>query len=146
VRIGNYIKNHPIDRESPGNNFIPVIRSLWELINTIFSAKWNILHFDSEKVLTIRKYVTKNFASLFKDIIQGLTKVPKEKMSPLAPTPALTSDVSSTPPPSTALVVPHSPNKNIDNVIKKAPKPSNLKKLYVQASKVNISSSIEDVL
>ena len=146
VRIGNYIKNHLINRESLGNDFIPVVRSLWELINTIFSAKWDILCFDSEKALTIRKCVTKDFVPLFKDIIKGSTKVPKEKTSLLAPTPTLTSNVLGASLPPTALVVPHSPNKNVDNVIKKASKPSNLKKSYAQTSKVNISSSIEGVL
>jgi len=48
--------------------------------------------------------------------------------------------------PPTALVVSHSPNKNVNDIIKKALKPSNLKKLYAQASKGNILSSIEDVL
>ena len=50
--------------------------------------------------------------------------------------------------PSTAntLVAPSSSNKNIDSTVKKAPKPSNMKKFYMQASKSNVSYNIKDVL
>ena len=50
--------------------------------------------------------------------------------------------------PSTAntLVAPSSSNKNIDSTVKKAPKPLNMKKSYMQASKSNVSYNIKDVL
>ena len=50
------------------------------------------------------------------------------------------------PPPTTKLIVPTSSNNNFETVIKKVPKLLNMKKLYVQASKSNISCNIEDVL
>jgi len=50
------------------------------------------------------------------------------------------------PPPTTNLPVAPPSNKNVESVVKKAPKPLNMRKSYVQASKSNISSSTEDVL
>ena len=49
------------------------------------------------------------------------------------------------PPPTMKLIVSTSLNNNVETVIKKVPKPSNIKKLYIQASKSNISCNIEDV-
>ena len=48
-------------------------------------------------------------------------------------------------PPTTNLPVAPSSNKNVESV-KKALKPLNMRKYYVQASKSNILSNIEDVL
>ena len=53
--------------------------------------------------------------------------------------------VVASPPTANTLVAPSS-NKNIDSTVKKAPKPSNMKKSYMQASKSNVSYNIKDVL
>jgi len=50
------------------------------------------------------------------------------------------------PPPTMKLIVSTSLNNNVETVIKKVPKSSNIKKLYAQASKSNISYNIEDIL
>ena len=145
VRISNYIKNHPVSKKVISNDFVPVIKNLWNLFDTVFTSKWDVLLFDREKALTIRKCVGTNFASLFKEnTILGLSKpnakIPKEKPTPLASTPAVSSMpvVMSAPPPPPNMVVP--PNN------KKAPKPSTIKKSYVQASKANILSNINNVI
>ena len=39
VRICNYIKNHPTSKEMPSRDFVPVVKSLWELIDIIFTSK-----------------------------------------------------------------------------------------------------------
>jgi len=39
VRIRNYIKNCPTSKEIPSRDFIPVVKSLWELFNVIFASK-----------------------------------------------------------------------------------------------------------
>jgi len=142
VRISNYIKNHPIGKETISNDFVPVVKNLWNLFDTVFASNWDVLLFDREKALTIRKCVGTNFAPLFKEnAILGSSKpnteIPKEKLTPLASTPAVSSTpvVTSAPPPPPNVVVP--PNN------KKAPKPSTMKKSYVQASKANISSNID---
>ena len=38
-RIGSYIKNHPADKNLPSGDFIPVFKSLWKLIETIYTSK-----------------------------------------------------------------------------------------------------------
>ena len=143
VRISNYIKNHPISKEMISNDFVPVVKNLWNLFDTVFASNWDVLLFDREKALTIRKCVGTNFAPLFKEnAILGLlkpnAKIPKEKPTPLASTPAVSSTpvVTSAPPPPNVVVPPNN---------KKAPKPSTMKKSYVQASKANISN-IDDVI
>ena len=75
VRISNYIKNHPVGKEVISNNFVPVIKNLWNLFDTVFASKWDVLLFDREKALTIKKCVRTNFASLFREnTILGLSK------------------------------------------------------------------------
>ena len=61
-------------------------------------------------------------------------------------TPFPLPSVENAPPPTTNIsVVPPPPNKNVESTVKKAPKPLNMKKSYVQASKSNLSH-IEDIL
>jgi len=129
----------------PSRDFIPVVKSLWELFDVIFASKWDVLLFDREKALTIRKCVGIKFAPLFrKNTILGSLKPtfenPKEKSSSLASTPA----TSSAPPPSSMVVPPI--NKNNELINKKEPKPSNIRKFYAQVLKSNVSPNIENVL
>ena len=65
-RIGTYIKHHPVDKTPPKGDFILVIRNLWKLIDTIYSAKWNLLIFDKEKSLTIRKCVREHIMPYYR--------------------------------------------------------------------------------
>ena len=68
VRISNYIKNHPVSKKVISNNFVSVVvKNLWNLFDTVFTSKWDVLLFDREKALTIRKCVGTNFTSLFKE-------------------------------------------------------------------------------
>jgi len=39
IRISNYIKNHLLSKRRPSGDFIAVIKSLWELINSIFASE-----------------------------------------------------------------------------------------------------------
>jgi len=139
VRIRNYIKNHPTSKKMPSRDFIPVVKSLWELFDIIFASKWDVLLFNREKALTIRKCVSTNFTPLFREnTILGLLKPTvensKEKSSPSASTPA----TSSAPPPPSSMVIPLI-NKNNELINKKEPKPSNIRKSYTQVSKLNVS-------
>ena len=84
VRIENYIKNHPTSKETPSRDFIPVVKSLWKLFDVIFISKWDVLLFDREKTLTIRKCVSTNFAPLFREnailgSLKPTIKNPKKK-------------------------------------------------------------------
>jgi len=150
VRIGNYIKNCPTSKKTPSRDFIPVVKSLWELFDIIFVSKWDVLLFNIEKALekalTIRKCVGTNFASLFRenttlDLLKLTVEKLKEKSSLLASTPA----TPSAPPPSPSMVIPLI-NKNNQLINKKELKPSNIRKSYVQVSKLNVSPNIENIL
>jgi len=35
VRISNYIKNHPVGKEVISNDFVPVIKNLWNLFDSL---------------------------------------------------------------------------------------------------------------
>ena len=138
VRIENYIKNHPTSKETPSRDFIPVVKSLWKLFDVIFISKWDVLLFDREKTLTIRKCVSTNFAPLFREnailgSLKPTIKNPKKKSFSLASTPTTSSAPS--PPPS--VIIPPI-NKNNESINKKEPKPSNIRKSYVQVSKSNV--------
>ena len=146
VRIGNYIKNCPTSKKTPSRDFIPIIKSFWELFDVIFVLKWDVLLFDREKALTIRKYVGTNFASLFREnttlsSLKPTVKNLKEKSSSLASTPA----TSSAPLPSPSMVIPPI-NKNNESINKKESKPSNIRKSYTQVSKLNVLPNIENIL
>ena len=71
------------------------------------------------------------------------TMNPKENTTPPVVTPVLLFVVAS---PSTAFLAVLSFTKNVKTVIKKNTKPSSVKKLYMQASKMNISPNIKDIL
>ena len=63
-------------------------------------------------------------------------------MNTLSPLPS----AEAAPPPTINIPrAPPPPNKNVESTAKKDPKPSNLKKSYVQASKSNLSR-IEDIV
>ena len=130
----------------PSRDFIPVIKSFWELFDVIFVSKWNVFLFDIKKVLTIRKCVSTNFASLFRKnatlgSLKPTVEKSKRKSSPLAST----STTPSAPPPPPSVVVPPI-NKNNQSINKKEPKLSNIRKSYVQVSKLNVLPNIENVL
>ena len=61
-------------------------------------------------------------------------------------TPSPLPSAETTPPPTTNIsAAPPLPNKNVKSTVKKDPKPLNMKKFYVQASKSNLSH-IEDIV
>ena len=140
-RLRFYIKHHPVDKAPPKGEFVPVVEYLWKLIDTIYTTKWDSLIFNKEKTLTIRKCVREHIVPYYRQN-QLSTSTSDIKINtpfslPFAEAaPSPTTNTSVAPPPS---------NKNVESTIKKAPKPSNMKKSYVQASKSNLSH-IEDIL
>jgi len=138
-RIRTYIKHHLVDKVLPKGDFIPVVRNLWKLIDTIYTTKWDSLIFEKEKSLTIRKCVREYIMPYYRQK-QLLTSTMNMKMNISTPLPY----VGATPPLTTIMsVAPPPPNKNIESTVKKAPKPLNMKKSYVQASKSNVSHNID---
>ena len=126
-RLRFYIKHHPVDKALPKGKFVPVVEYLWKLIDTIYAAKWDSLIFDKEKTLTIRKCVEEHIMPYYRQN-QLSTSTSNMKMNTPSPLPF----TEAAPPPTTnTSVVPPSPNKNVESTVKKASKPSNMKKSYV---------------
>jgi len=146
-RIDFYIKSHLVDKNPPSGDFIPVVKSFWKLIEMIYTSKWDVLTFEKEASLTIWKYVRESIMLFYRkqESLMSNSANSKGKSTILNPIISLPSIAVSLPPITNLLVAPFS-NKNIESVVKKAPKPLNMRKYYVQASKSNILSNIEDVL
>ena len=136
-----------MDKKPPVGEFVPVVKSLWKLIETIYTLKWDLFVFDKEASLTIQKSIKDKIVPIYRkiDAISSKSANSKENPTSLNSTVSLPKSAVS-PPPIMKLIVPISLNNNVETVIKKVPKPSNIKKLYVQTSKSNISCNIEDVL
>jgi len=132
-RIINYIKNNLADKKSPAREFEQVTKGFWNLISAIYSSRWDLLPVEDGKnfCALVGKKILNNYVKL------GLVNQPEAK-KPLSsmPTTATNPNVPAIPPSSKMT----GPNE------KKAPKPMITKKSYVQASKANISLSIEDVI
>ena len=141
-RIETYIKYHPVDKAPPKKDFILVVRNLWKLIDIIYTAKWDSLIFDKEKSLIIRKCVREYIIPYYRQK-QLSTLTLNIEMNTPTPLPSMGVAPSPT---TNMLVAPPPPNKNVESTVKKASKPSIIKKSYTQASKSNILYNIEDIL
>ena len=141
-RIETYIKHHPVDKAPPKKDFILVVRNLWKLIDIIYTAKWDSLIFDKEKSLIIRKCVREYIIPYYRQK-QLSTLTLNIEMNTPTPLPSMGVAPSPT---TNMLVAPPPPNKNVESTVKKASKPSIIKKSYTQASKSNILYNIEDIL
>ena len=132
-RIVDYIKNNPADKKSPAREFKQVTKSFWNLIQAIYSSRWDLLPVEDGKNFRtlVGEKILNNYIKL------GLVNQPEaKKLLPSMPNTAINPNVPITP----------SPSKTTGPIEKKAPKPMIMKKSYAQASKTNISSSIEDVI
>jgi len=146
-RIGSYIKNHPADKNLPSRDFILVVKSFWKLIEMIYASKWDVLTFEKETSLTIWKYVGESIMPFYRKQELSISNSVNSKGKSTISNPIISPPSTTVPPPPTTnLPVAPPSNKNIESVVKKALKLLNMKKSYVQASKSNISSNIEDVL
>jgi len=133
TRIINYIRNNLADKKAPAREFEHVAKGFWSLIQAIYSSRWDLLPIEDGKNFhdLVGGKILNNYVNL------GLVKKPKAtKPQPSMPT-TMPNPIIPTPPP---------PNKTSGSNEKKAPKPTTMKKSYVQASKINNSSNIEDVI
>ena len=127
VRLRSFIKHHPVDKSPMERELVSVVKFLWKLFNTIYSAKWDTLIFNKEKNLTIRKCVGERIMPYYRQ------NQPSTSTSNTTMTTTLSSlpSAEATPPPTTNMsVAPPPPNKNVESTVKKDPKPSNMKKSY----------------
>jgi len=142
VRLRSFIKHHPVDKSPMERELSPIVEMLWKLFDTIYSAKWDILIFNKEKNLTIRKCVGECIMPYY---MQNQPSTSSSNMM-MTTTPSSLPSAEAAPPPTTNIsVVLPPPNKNIESTVKKDPKPSNMKKSYMQASKSNLLH-IEDIV
>jgi len=138
-RIRSFIKHHPNPME---REVKPVVEKLWRLIDIIYTANWDTVPFSKDKNLTIRKYVRDRIMPYY---MQNQPSTESSNMT-VTNTPSPLPSAEVTPPPTVNIPrAPPPPNKNNESTAKKDPKPSNLKKSYVQASKSNLSH-IEDIV
>ena len=132
-RIIDYIKNNLVDKKSPAREFKQVTKGFWNLISAIYSSRWDLLPVEDGKnfCTLVGEKILNNYVKL------GLVNQPEAKKPPSSmSTTAMNPNIPAIPPLSKTT----GPNE------KKAPKPTIMKNSYVQASKTNISSSIEDVI
>ena len=131
TRMRSFIKHHPNPTE---REVKPVVKKLWKLIDTIYSANWDTVPFCKNKDLTIRKYVGDHIMPYYTQNQPSTESSNAMTTNTLSPLPTI--NIPRAPP---------SPNKNVESTTKKDPKPLNLKKSYTQASKSNLSC-IEDIV
>ena len=142
MRLRSFIKHHPVDKSPMKRELSPIVKMLWKLFDTIYSAKWDTLIFNKEKNLTIRKCIGECIMPYY------MQNQPSTSSSNMTMTTTLSSlpSAEAAPPSTTNIsVAPPLSNKNVESTIKKDPKPSNMKKSYAQASKYNLSH-IEDIV
>ena len=65
-RIGIYIKYHPTNKTTSKEDFMPVIKMLWKLIDIMYIIKWDSLIFNKERNLTIRKCIREYIMPIYK--------------------------------------------------------------------------------
>jgi len=139
TRMRSFIKHHlnPTERE-----VTPVVEKLWRLIDTIYAAKWDTVPFSKDKNLTIRKCIGDQIMPYY---MQNQPSTESSNTT-MTNTPSPLPSAEAAPPPTVNIPrAPSPPNKNIESTAKKDPKPLNLKKSYVQASKSNLLH-IEDIV
>ena len=142
VRLRSFIKHHLVDKSPMERELLPVVKYLWKLFNTIYSAKWDSLIFNKEKNLTIRKCIGECIMPYYRQNQPLTSTLNTITMTTPSSLPSAEAALPST----TNMSVALSPlNKNVESTIKKDPKPSNMKKSYAQASKSSLSH-IEDIV
>ena len=132
-RIVEYIKNNPADKKPPAREFEQVTKGFWNLITAVYSSKWDLLPCEDGKNFhaLVGEKILNNYA---KPGFENKTEA--KKAPPPSPDTITNTNIPTTPPPS----------KMTGPIEKKATKPTITKKSYMQASKANISTSIEDVI
>ena len=141
TRLTNYLKHNLANKKAPAREFTTVVKALWGLIASVYSMKWNLLSIEDK---SIHKLVGEKILPGYLKL-RLLNEKAVEKSSSSSYSVSLPSNMVVPPPPPTATSVVISPLP-IPVAPLKVPKPSNIKKSYVQASKINILSNVENIL
>ena len=131
-RMIDYFKHNLADKKPPAGEFTEVIKALWGLIAMIYTSRWDLLPIEDKSICKL----------VGEKIVPGYMKLGLAVEKPSLPFTSLPSN--------TAVPFP-SPNPvpallpQVSVVSQKVPKPSNMKKSYVQASKSN-TLKVNDIL
>jgi len=135
-RMIDYFKHNPADKKPPAGEFTEVVKALWGLIAMIYTSRWDLLPIEDK---SIRKLMGEK-------IVPGYMKLglanDKTAEKPSPPSTSLPSNTAVPSPPPNPVPA---PLPQVSVVPQKVPKPSNMKKSYVQASKSN-TSKVNDIL
>jgi len=132
----DYFKHNPADKKLPAREFAKVIKALWGLIAMIYTSKWDLLPIEDK---SIRKLVGEKIVPRYMKLRLANNKTAEK---PSLPSTSLPSNTAAPfPPPNPVLA----PLPQVSVVPQKVSKPSNMKKLYAQASKSN-TSKVNDIL
>jgi len=123
-------------KHNPAGEFANVVKALWGLIAMIYTSRWDLLPIEDKN---IHKLVGEKIVSGY--IKLGLVNDKTAEKSSLSST-SLPSNTAVPLPPTNSVITPP-PQTSV--VPQKVPKPSNMKKLYAQASKSNLSK-VKDIL
>jgi len=140
TKLTNYLKHNLANKKAPAREFTTVVKALWGLIALVYSMKWDLLSIEDK---SIHKLVGEKILPGYLKL-RLLNEKAVEKSSSSSHSVSLPSNMV-VPPPLTATSAVISPLP-IPVAPLKVPKPSNMKKLYVQASKINILSNVENIL
>jgi len=140
TRLTDYLRHNPADKKALAGEFTAVVKALWGLITSVYSTKWYFLPIEDQSIC---KLMGEKILPWYLRL-RLLNEKAAEKSSSL-PSVSLPSNMVVPPPPPTATSAAIPPLSTPVAPLK-VPKPSNVKKLYVQASKMNILSNVEDIL
>jgi len=128
--------NNSADKKPLAGEFANVVKALWDLIAIIYTSRWNILSIEDKN---IHKLMGKKIVPRYMKL--GLVNDKTAEKSSLSSISLLLNTAVPSPP--TNFVTTPPPQMSV--IPQKVPKPSNIKKLYAQAFKSNLSK-VEDIL
>ena len=132
----DYFKHNLADKKPPAREFAEVVKALWGLIAMIYTSRWDLLPIKDKSIC---KLVGKKIIPRYMKLRLANNKT-VEKPSP--PSTSLPSNIAVPSPPPNPVPA---PPPQVSVVPQKVPKPSNMKKLYAQASKSN-TSKVNNIL
>ena len=131
-RMIDYFKHNPANKKPPAGEFAEVVKTLWGLIAMIYTLRWDLLPIEDKSICKL----------VGEKIVSGYIKLGLAVEKPSLPFTSLPSNTAVPFPPPNPVPA---PLPQVSVVSQKVPKPSNMKKSYVQASKSNISK-VDDIL
>ena len=137
TRMIDYFKHNLANKKLPAGEFADVVKALWGIIATIYTFRWDLLSIEDKSIC---KLVGKKIILGYMKLRLLNEKTAEDSSSPLT---SLPSNMIVSPPTTNPVATSPLPTSVVPQ---KVPKPSNMKKLYTQASKTNLSSKIENTL